>query len=82
MMLTRFQLFFLIQPSQVAARGGSTAWVRKAMSYFLAVTSLAPVWVPMVGTPISLATSLTAMLTPEWMKPNTATAFSFDTRRR
>ena len=38
------------------------------MSYFLAVTSLAPVCVPMVGTPISLATSLTAMFTPEWMK--------------
>ena len=36
----------------------------------------------MVGTPISLATSFTAMLTPLWMKPNTATAFSFETSRR
>ena len=40
------------------------------------------VCVPIVGTPISLATSLTAMLTPECTKPNTATAFSCVTRRR
>jgi hypothetical protein len=36
----------------------------------------------MVGTPISLATSLTAIATELWKKPGTATTLSSLTRRR
>jgi hypothetical protein len=48
----------------------------------LAVTSLAPVCVPIVGTPISLATSLTAMLAPGVDEAEHGNAFSLDTSRR
>ena len=67
---------------QAETRTGSTAWVRKAMSYFLAVMSDAEAWTASVGTPISLATSLMPSATELWNMPVTATTLSSLTRRR